>query len=517
MAFTWEQYKDLSQVLTIVDSKGYSFHKDQHWIRIRPTQFNQWVKFLHQELNFFQLIELHGVENENHIEVFYHLQNIEQHQRLNLIVEVYKGESLPSIVATYPSAEWMEKELVEKLKAPLFGREISPLFEVGDENDFKLPKVRFNPNRSEAPYPEEGQVWENWDISRYELNHLFPAKVCFDSEKVAGFIPTLGLHRKGWDKILTDSVPRKQQGLIDQINLLSAPCYSVLMSKLYEDISNIKIPERAQAIRMIFIELSRIVEHLSALANYCGDFGFSFENHLLLSCREKAFELYEKYCGRRNGTFISRIGGVAQDLPHGWNVEFIEFERLLHKVIRPIRNELRSHGLIQDQKTLGQITAGQAIKCGVTGPVLRASGINFDLRKSRPMYFYSDIEFDIPVGIYGTNYDRLLLRFEEMMESLRIIVQVIDNLPLGDFCLEYEQISHQLENPQTNSFFTSFEGAQGELGIYYFKGAKHSSFKLRTPSLTNAQSLPVILNNVPKKYLTGTLSLLGLNKQEIDR
>ena len=517
MAFSWEQYKDFSQVLTILDSKAYSFHKDQHWIKIRPIQFKQWVQFLHQELNFFQLIDLHGVVNGNHIEIFYHLQNIEQHQRLNLVVEIYEGESLSSITNVYPAAEWMEKELVEKFKVSLFGRTVIPFFEAGNEEDLSLPHVRFNPNRSEAPYPEENHVWENWDISRYELNHLFPAKVCFDGEMITGFIPTLGLHRKGWDKILTESLPRQQLGLIDQINLLSAPSYSVLMSKLYEDISNIKIPERAQAIRMIFIELSRIVEHLTALAQYCFDLGLNFEHSVLLSCREKAFELYEKYCGRRSGTFISRIGGVGQDLPHGWNVEFIEFERLLHKIILPIRNELRSNYLVQEQKTMAQITAGQAIKWGATGPVLRASGINFDLRKSRPMYFYSDIEFDIPVGIYGTNYDRLLLRFEEVMESLRIIVQVIDNLPLGDFCLEHEQIVHQLEKPQSNSFFTSFEAGGGEVGIYYFKNGAQSSFKIRTPSLTNAQSLPIILNQVPKKYLTATLSLMGLHKQEIDR
>lgn len=519
MAFSWDQYKEFSQILTVIDSKAYSFHKDQHWVRIRPIQFERWIQFLKQELNFIQLIEIHAHQvGRESVEVFYHLQNIEQHQRLNLIVEISQGEKLPSVTGTYPSAEWMEKELIEVTKWPLFNREIVPFFLKGDEVDQTLPLVPFNPNRSEKPYLEESYHWEYWEMSTHpELNHLFEAKVCLDGDKVTNLIPKLGLHRKNWDQVLSHSLPRQQLGIIDHINLLSAPSYSILASKLYEDMANIKIPERAQAIRMIFIELSRIIEHLSCLGNYCRDLGLKFESEVLMSAREKAFELNEKYCGRRHGSFISRLGGVGHDLPHGWNVEFIEFERLLHKLVPLIRHELSGHTQLQEQKNLAQLTASQAIKWGVTGPVLRASGINFDLRKSRPIYFYSDIEFDIPVGIYGTNYDRLLLRFEEVMESLRIIVQVIDNLPLGDFCLEAEQISHQIETSQVDSFFTSFEGGQGEVGLYYLKSENKISLKIRTASLTNAQALPFILQQVPKKYLSATLNLLGLHKQEIDR
>lgn len=517
MGFSWEQYQDLSKVLAHVDGKGYSSHRDQHWIRIRPTQFFDWIHFLHQELNFFQLISLQLARSGERIEVFYHLQNIEQHQRLNLVVELFPGETLPSVCGTYAAADWMEKEIVEKYKLPLFGRSMECFFEQGNENDRELPKIKFNPNRSEAPYPEENYHWEYFEVTRPELQHLFAAKICFDSDKVTHFIPILGIHHKGWEKLLSDSLPRQQLGLIDQINHLSAPSYSTLVSKLYEDMSNIKIPERAQAIRMIFIELSRIVEHLTSLGMHCRDLGFTFESTSLLSCREKAFELYEKYSGRRNGTYLCRIGGVAQDLPHGWNVELMEFEKLIRKILPMIRNELRSSLVIQEQKNLGQLTAGEAIKWGATGPILRASGINFDLRKSRPIYFYADIEFDIPVGIYGTNYDRLLLRFEEIIESLRIIVQAMDNLPLGDFQIDAEQIESLVAKPQVSSFFTSFEAGQGELGLYYIKNSDQSSIKLRTPSLTNAQSLPLILNNIPRKYLAGTLSLMGLNKTEIDR
>ncbi|MFY7993703.1 MAG: NADH-quinone oxidoreductase subunit C [Bacteriovoracaceae bacterium] len=517
MGFNWEQYQNLSKVLAHVDGKGYSFHRDQHWVRIRPTQFNKWIQFLHQELNFFQLIDLQASTQSEKLEVFYHLQNIEQHQRLNLVVELFPGETLPSVCATYAAADWMEREIVERLQLPLFGRRVECFFGLGNENDRDLPKIRFNPNRSETPYPEESYQWEYFELTRPELQHLFAAKVCFDNDKITNFIPVLGLHHKGWEKLLSDSLPRQQLGIIDQINLLSAPSYSTLVSKLYEDMSNIKIPERAQAIRMIFIELSRIVEHLTSLGQYCRDLGFTFESTALFSCREKAFELYEKYNGRRNGTYLCRIGGVAQDLPHGWNVELLDFEKLIRKILPMVRNELRSSLVIQEQKNLGQLTAGEAIKWGATGPILRASGINFDLRKSRPIYFYADIEFDIPVGIYGTNYDRLLLRFEEVFESLRIIIQAMDNLPLGDFLLEAEQIESLVAKPQVSSFFTSFEAGQGELGLYYLKHGDVSSIKLRTPSLTNAQSLPHILKSIPRKYLTGTLNLLGLNRTEIDR
>ncbi len=516
MAFSWDQYRDISEVLTIVDKESYSFHKDQHWVKTRPIQFSNWIQFLNTELNFLQLIELHAIEVNDHLDVYYHLQNIEQHQRLNLIVSVYKNEILPSVTDIYPAAEWMEKELIENCGWTLFNRVAGPFFGAGDEENYDLPRVAFNPNRSEAAYPEENYKWEFCDINKPDLAHLFGAKVCYDGEKLTGLIPTVGMHRVGWDNLLNSASMKQQIGFIDQINLNSAPCYSILMTKVYEDIANIKIPERAQAIRMMFIELSRIVEHLLALGQYCSNLGLETEGRILLSCREKVFELYEKHCGRRSGTFISRIGGVAHDLPYGWNIEFNEFEKALVKFLINIRNKMRGTSSIHEQKTLAQITAGQAIRWSVTGPVLRASGINFDLRKSRPMYFYSDIEFDIPVGINGTNYDRLLLRIEEILESLRIIVQVMDNLPLGEFSITDEQREQFLSNIQVSSFFTSFEAGNGELGIYYLKNDK-MNFKIRTPSLTNAQALPIILDRVPKKYLTSTLGLLGLSRSEIDR
>lgn len=517
MAFNWDQYRQFSQVLTIIDSKFYSFHKDQHWVRIRPSDFTRWISFLHKELNFLHLIDLHFMKNDNYTELYYHFQNIEQHQRLNLIVEIYPGDQISSVMDIFPAAEWMEKELVEKLGFTLFGRTPCPFLGIGNEGDKTLPRVPFNPNRNEAPYPEEKCHWEYFDITRPELNFLFAAKVNFEGDTIRNIIPTIGLHRQNWDHILEECLPHQQIGLIDQINLLSAPAYSILMSKLYEDISNTKIPERAQAIRMIFLELSRIVEHLSALYHSCYDLKLATESNLLLSCREKVFEIYEKYSGRRSGSNISRLGGVPEDLPHGWNVELIEFEKILRKVLVATRNQLRTTPVIQDQKFIGKLAPYQAIRYGTTGPVLRASGINFDLRKSRPFYFYADIDFDIPVGIYGGNMDRLLLRFEEVFESLRIIIQVIDNLPLGSFVLNEEEVMHLLATPQVNSFFTSFEAGQGELGVYYLKDSEKARFKLRTPSLTNAQSLPILLNDVPRKYLKSTLSLLGLNSREIDR
>jgi NADH:ubiquinone oxidoreductase subunit D len=220
------------------------------------------------------------------------------------------------------------------------------------------------------------------------------------------------------------------------------------------------------------------------------------------------------------------MGGVKEDLPHGWIVEYQAVSDVISKNLRLVHNALISQSRFRSFLEGEPVNAQSVLQWGVTGPAMRAAGLNFDLRKSQPFYFYQDIDFDIPVGIHGSTYDRYLIRYEEAHQSLRIITQVIDNLPLGDYVqemfaknhLELLQVFEKLETPQ-QWHFSAIEASSGETGyLVKFDGEmRPERIKLKTPSFCIAQSLPVFVKGLKEEQLATCLTSLGLSRWEMDR
>jgi NADH:ubiquinone oxidoreductase subunit D len=157
---------------------------------------------------------------------------------------------------------------------------------------------------------------------------------------------------------------------------------------------------------------------------------------------------------------------------------------------------------------------------------MRAAGLNFDLRRSRPFYFYQDIDFDIPVGIFGTAYDRYLVRYEEIYQSFRIISQVLDNLPLGDICLATKDKNSQsndlgflYDDVKSDWFYASLESPNGEAGYNFFltNDFKFERIKIKTPSFVIAQAMPFFLNGLSRDQIPSAVASLGISRWEIDR
>ncbi len=543
--FSWKEFEKtkvlLSQDPSYVDISG------QHHVSIRPVNLLRWMEMAGEDLGFLTLVEIAGADltelpsREFDFELTYHLLNMGTHQRLNLHVVFYATDIVPSIVSLFSNADWMEREQWEALGIHFTRPMTSLLLPVGQtnyplrkspivttwpmDNPINLPRIRKNPNKSEVPYPEEVHEWKKFDLLSKNSLGLFEWLVCFDPEKVVDSKVNIGFYHQGLEKLLENKEWQLALQLVDKINIGSAPSYSISWAKSMEDTLRIKIPERAQAIRIVFLELARIYEHLTVMHEMT--FALKLEeSRFFLNAREKIDELVEKYCGRRQGLGIARYGGVKDDLPHGWIVEYQNVCEVISKALRVIHNSLMGQKIFRDNLKGAEVSAQTALQWGVSGPAMRACGLNFDLRKSQPFYFYQDIDFDIPVGIHGTAYERYLVRYEEIFQSFRIITQVIDNLPMGeiinaDFDKGYFAVKEFFENTELNQRwqYTGLESPNGEAGFLVMMNGSTTPYrvKIKSPSLPLAQALPHFILDIREEQLKSCLASLGIRQSELDR
>lgn len=542
--FNWKEFEKSRDILSHVGGKRYRPEWGQHHLYVRPNELLDWMEFLKEDLGFFSMSEMAAVDTSGgkyDVEIVYNLLNMGSHQRLNLHLEANRGELIPSVIASFPHAEWMEREQAEMLdlnfdraEAPLIlpkGQKNFPLMKKAVikswplETTPELPELRYNPNKSEAPYPEESYVWKTFDPLNPITLGNFEMQVCFDPSKVVEVKTRIGFHHQGLELLLQNKDIFQILQLADKVNLSAAPNYSVSWAKLIEDMYRVKIPERAQAIRIVMLELARISDHLTVISQICKETSHS-EYQLFINAREKVLELFEKYSGQRHGLGVAKIGGVKEDLPHGWIVEYQTVADVLTKNLRMIHNSLLGQQKFRSMLEGEQVDAQSVIQWGISGPAMRAAGLNFDLRKSQPFYFYQDIDFDIPVGIHGSAYDRYLIRYEEIYQSLRIITQVIDNLPLGEFIapdfdknyLELRKVFEKLELP-SEWHYSALETPSGE-GGFLVKFRNHLEplrIKMKTPGFALAQALPVFLQGLREDQISAGLASLGLSRFEMDR
>jgi NADH-quinone oxidoreductase subunit C/D len=543
--FSWKEFEKTKKIL--LQDSSYQESSGQHHITVRPVNLLRWVELAGEDLGFLTLVEIAGVdllEDKNSLYRFrltYHFLNMGAHQRFNLHVCFNPEETIPSIVGIFSNADWMEREQWELLgikfnrdmKSIILprGQDIFPYRKNENVADWPLetaqavPKLKFNPNKSEKPYPEESYIWKNFPLYSPQAKGLFEWKACFDNDKLVDSIVDIGFYHQGLESVLASADWIKALSLVDKINFGSSPHYAVAWAKTFEDLQRVKIPERAQAIRIVALELTRIAEHLTIMHEMC--FALEFDEHkLFLNAREKIYELLEKYCGHRLGVGMIRIGGVREDLPPGWIVEYQIVFNMLVKVLKTIHRSLISRSGFREDLSSSRVSAQTALQWGLSGPVMRACGLNFDLRKSQPFYFYQDIDFDVPVGIYGSAYERYLIRYEEIFQSLRIITQVIDNLPMGevinpDWGKDYlTQLAELKKIDLTKDWhYTGLESPNGESGflIMLNKESEFARVKIKTPSFPLVQAFPLLLNNVSEKLLIPSLVSLGIRSTELDR
>jgi NADH-quinone oxidoreductase subunit D len=360
-----------------------------------------------------------------------------------------------------------------------------------------------------------------------------------DGEVITKAMPDLGYLHRGDEKIAENMTYTQFIPYTDRLDYLAPLANNVAYSLAVEKLMGIDraLPPRCQYIRVICCELARISAHLLGLGAFAMDVGAITVFMFTFTEREKIYNLIERLTGARFTTTYTRIGGLSRDLPPGWVdqcrkfcgevvANFDESEKLL------TRNRI----FVDRTRDVGVISRADAIDYGLTGPNLRGSGVDHDLRKAHPYLVYDQLEFDIPVGSVGDCYDRYLVRMEEMRQSVRIIRQCLDRLPGGPdnaagepvsipdgktvlppknkVLTSMEELIHQFMlvtqgvNAPAGEIYFGHENPKGELGFYIHSrgGGTPYRLKIRAPSFCNLSILPHVL---PGHMISDVVSILG--------
>ena len=388
-------------------------------------------------------------------------------------------------------------------------------------------------NAAEAPGELEGEKMVlNMGPSHPSTHGVLRILLELDGEVITRAMPDIGYLHRGDEKIAENMTFTQFIPYTDRLDYLAPLANNVAYALAVEKLMGIdkELPPRCQFIRVICAELARVSSHLLGLGSYAMDVGAMTVFLHTFTEREKIHNLCESISGARFTTSYTRIGGLSRDLPPGWVeqcrkfcaevvVNFDETETFLN------RNRI----FIYRTQGVGVISREDAIDFGLTGPNLRGSGIDHDLRKAQPYLVYDQLEFDVPVGSKGDAYDRYVLRVEEMRQSVKIILQCLDKLPGGPVTIPdgkialppkhrvltgMEELIHhfinvtQGVNTPAGEIYFGHENPKGELGFYINSkgGGTPYRLKIRSPSFVNLSILPKLL---PGHMISDVVAILG--------
>ncbi|MEC9131323.1 MAG: NADH dehydrogenase (quinone) subunit D, partial [Verrucomicrobiota bacterium] len=353
-----------------------------------------------------------------------------------------------------------------------------------------------------------------------------------DGEVITKAIPDVGYLHRGDEKIAENMTYNQFVPYTDRLDYLAPLANNVAYALAVEKLMGVDtiLPERCQYIRVICCELARISAHLLGLGAFAMDVGAMTVFLHTFTEREKIYNLCESLTGARFTTSYTRIGGLARDLPEGWIDQCRQFLNEVEKNFDETETLLTRNRIFVDRtQGVGVLPKEVAINYGITGPNLRGSGVDHDLRKTNPYLIYDSLDFDVPVGTAGDSYDRYLVRMEEMRQSARLIRQCLDRLPGGPVSLEdgksflppknkvlssMEELIHQfmlvtqgVQVPEGEVYFGA-ENPKGELGFYIHStgGGTPHRMKIRAPSFVNLSVLPYLLKG---EMMSDTVAILG--------
>ncbi len=360
-----------------------------------------------------------------------------------------------------------------------------------------------------------------------------------DGEIITKAMPDIGYLHRGDEKIAENMTYTQFIPYTDRLDYLAPLASNVAYALAVEKLMGIDkaLPPRCQYIRVICCELARISAHLLGVGCFAMDVGALTVFMHTFTEREKLYNLFEALTGARFTTSYTRIGGVSRDIPPGWVDQVRKF---LNEVVVNIDETetllTRNRIWVDRTRDVGIISKEMAIDYGLSGPNLRASGVEHDLRKAAPYLCYADLQFDIPTGSVGDSYDRYLVRMEEMRQSVRIVHQCLDKLPGGadnksgepvnipdgktvlpsksKVMTSMEELIHQFMlvtqgvNAPVGEVYFGHENPKGELGFYINSrgGGTPYRMKIRAPSFVNLSILPAIL---PGHMMSDVVTILG--------
>lgn len=365
-----------------------------------------------------------------------------------------------------------------------------------------------------------------------------------DGEKIVNTIPEIGyLHRcfekESEVKTYTQVIP-----YTDRLNYLSALMNNVGYCMAVEKMFPLEIPERAQWIRMLISEISRIIDHCVCIGTNAVDIGALTNFWYLFNPREKLTDWIEELCGARLTTTYTRIGGVMKDIPPNSEVFLKECIKDVRKGVKDTMGLLkRNRILLERTQNIGVISAEDAISYGFTGPCARASSIDYDIRRDHPYYFYDRLDWDVPLGRHGDTYDRIFVRFEEILQSCSMIEQILAKMPkdskapimtdnrevalpekhevygsIEGIIQQFKIVMHGIK-PPAGEIYSYTEAANGELGFYIVSDGSDKPYRIRVrpPCFAIYQAYPDLMKGLLVADAVAILGGLNIVAGELDR
>lgn len=533
------------------------------------------VKALKEECGYKYLTCVTGVDYlpDEKMEVVYHLRRLSGGAPLELKVQTERSDpQVPSLVTLFPGADFQERETWDLLgirfaghpnlkrillwdefaghplrkdwKEPFYEQEAKPFKSRWPEGKGQRAEEN-NPFHNNVQYPADfnpvektpaattlstGATENPGELATEHLtvnlgpqhpstHGVFRMIVELDGETVVKLQPVMGYLHRNHEKICERNTYVQIMPYTDRLDYVSSLSNNFGYALAVEKLTGIVPTERAEYLRVMMAELTRLSSHLIAVGFLMNDLGVYFTASLYgLEERELILDIFEAVTGSRMMCNYFRFGGVARDLPEGVleKVRHLVFERLPRK-IDDFEKYILENEIVQSRcQGVGVLSPQQAIANSASGPVLRASGVPFDLRKAQPYSIYDRFEFDVPVAYHGDIYDRTLVRIQEMRQSLRILQQVIQTLPEGPVLAG--KINPLMKAPAGEAY-AAVEGPKGELGYYLVSNgtANPWRFHVRPPSFINLTSLSDMANGCKVADLVVILGAVDIILGEVDR
>lgn len=381
----------------------------------------------------------------------------------------------------------------------------------------------------------------NYGPTHPSTHGIFQNILLMDGERVVDSEATVGYIHRAFEKLAENKTFSQITTLTDRLNYCSSPINNMCWWMTVEKLLDVEVPKRAQYMRVIVMELARICDHLICCGIMGVDLGAYSPFLYVMKYRELAYEIYEEICGARLTTNMGRIGGFERDFTKAaWDKldEFLDgFPKAWDELqLAFMRNRIFMDRLIH----VGEIDADKAVNYGFTGPNLRATGVDYDVRKMNPYSSYEDFDFIVPVGESGDTYDRFCVRIAEVNESIKIIQQARKNLPEGNIfhadVPEYYLPPKELVYTEMESLINHFkivmaeypvpvkevyhavEGANGELGMYLISNGARTPFRVRfrRPCFIYYQAFPEMIKGGMLSDTVATLSSINVIAGELD-
>ena len=502
--------------------------------------------------------------------VVYQLLSLVRNQDIRVKVALSEESlTLPTISDVFPNANWYEREAWDMLGIvfeghPNLSRILTPPWWEGhplrkdhparatEMESFTLDAEKQIRYQEALRFkPEEWGMKRKSDDTEYMFlnigpNHpsshgAFRLVLQMDGELIVDAVPDVGYHHRGVEKMGERQSWHSYIPYTDRIDYTSGVMNNLPYVLSVEKLAGIEVPERVKYIRVMLVELFRIINHLVFWGTFCADVGQMSGIFYMFSDRERIFRIFEAITGGRMHPAWFRIGGVAQDLPRGWDTMVRDFvEWFPDRVDQFEQMSMMNTVLKKRTVNIGAYTREEALDWGVTGPGLRATGVDYDFRRDRPYSGYENFDFDVPVRQNGDCYDRASVRVAEVRQSIRIVEQCLNNMPEGPYKADHplttpppkERTMHDIETlihhfvnvswgpviPAGEASVT-IEASKGNNSYYLTSDGSTTSYRtrIRTPTFAHLQMLPLISRGLLLQDVVAILCATDIVMADSDR